>query len=75
MSDRDESRAGTGGRANEGLGGESKGAPRDASTDRDRAQELPEREAHKLNHGDKYEPMIPRGTDEESDARSGDREG
>ena len=73
MSERDESRGGTGGRANEGLGGESRGAPRE-SADRDRAQELPEREAHKLNHGDKYEPLIPRGTDEHSDARSGDSE-
>lgn len=27
----------------------------------DRPRELPEREAHKLNHGDKLEELIPRG--------------
>ena len=27
----------------------------------ERPQELPEREAHKLNHGDKLEELIPRG--------------
>ena len=74
MSEPDEAREGTGGRANEGLGGESRATPREAG-DRDRAQELPEREAHKANHGDKYEPLIPRGTDEHSDARSEDRQG
>ena len=30
----------------------------------DAPKELPEREAHKLNHGDKLEAILPRGTDE-----------
>ena len=48
--------------------------PNDQSRDEQRTgdapQELPEREAHKLNHGDKLDAIIPRGTDEESPDRA-----
>ena len=36
----------------------------------DRPQELPEREAHKLNHGDKLEGLIPRGGPDREPARA-----
>ena len=32
----------------------------------DRAQEQPREDVHKINHGDKHDAIIPRGTDEES---------
>ena len=38
------------------------------------AQELPLDEVHKINHGDKYDAMIPRGTDEQSEPSSGEGE-
>lgn len=42
---------------------------RDASSGApsDRAQELPREDVHKINHGDKHDAIIPRGTDEESE--------
>ena len=40
----------------------------------DRAQELPREDVHKINHGDKHDAIIPRGTDEHSGRSGGDDE-
>ena len=53
----------------ERMGNEGGGSERSGSNSSRGAQELPLDEVHKINHGDKYDAMIPRGTDE----HAGDR--
>ena len=55
----------------ERMGNEGGGSERSGSNSSRDPQELPREDVHKINHGDKYDAMIPRGTDEHSAGTSG----